>query len=75
MASRTLAEKMEMRFEGTMRWVRVLPEYMRSDVSLEVKREGDEGLPGRHSDYLSMCWDDWVDGGKEKVQALIDRRV
>lgn len=28
---------------------------------------------GRHSAMLSVCWDDWIDGGRELVERLMRR--
>ncbi|KZV67518.1 hypothetical protein PENSPDRAFT_654001 [Peniophora sp. CONT] len=39
-------------------------------------REGDPrpDQPGRDNDVLSLCCDDWEAGGRELVQALVDRK-
>ena len=65
------AQRMGMRMEGVLRWHRVLPEGKEGDKA----RDGDprEANLARHSAMLSICWDDWVSGGKEKVQAVMAR--
>jgi len=67
------AERLGFRVEGTVRWHRVLPE---GSAGLEP-REGDpagEKRSGRHTVMLSICWDDWVTGAKEKMKVVMDRR-
>ena len=61
-----------MKREGILRWSYVLPREM-APFGKEG-REGDagDGKPGRDSVMLSMCWDDWEAGMRDKVQALID---
>lgn len=75
-ASRALAEKMGLKYEGTFRWFRALPEDLRGDHNLEVTRKGEPkpNNPGRHTDSLAMCWDQWEDE-RSKVQSIIDRKV
>ncbi|KAF8656279.1 hypothetical protein AX16_002715 [Volvariella volvacea WC 439] len=65
------AERMGFKKDGVLRWTWVLP-------------EGKEGLPmkdstrgsgeGRHSCILSICWDDWENGGRQRVTELINRQ-
>ncbi|TFK67306.1 hypothetical protein BDN72DRAFT_799087 [Pluteus cervinus] len=40
-----------------------------------TKREGDakKDWVGRHTAMLSLCWDDWENGGREHVEAIIAR--
>ncbi|KAF5328620.1 hypothetical protein D9619_011634 [Psilocybe cf. subviscida] len=68
-ASIVTAEKMGFVQEGVMRWTWVLP-------------EGKEGKPvdgrrgkgnGRDSILLALCWDDWVNGAKERVEKRMER--
>ena len=70
-ASLKAAERMGMRLEGTIRWHWVLPEGKEG----AQPRKGDprEANVGRDSVTLSLCWDDWVNGGKEKFQAVMAR--
>ena len=57
--------------EGTLRNAIVLPD--------EMAAYGRKGRPGdpfekqssRDTAILSVCWDDWESGTKEKVQAFI----
>jgi RimJ/RimL family protein N-acetyltransferase len=66
------AERMGFRLEGILRWHRILPEG--KDGQLAVAEDFSDGRgPGRDTAMLSMCWDDWRDGVKDKVQALVDR--
>ncbi|KAF2801291.1 putative GNAT family acetyltransferase [Mytilinidion resinicola] len=75
-ASIVAAQRMGFRFEGIIRWHRVLP------AGKEGNGAGEEDLPpvvgkklgpGRHTASLSICWDDWKDGARDKVDALMNR--
>lgn len=75
-ASIAAAQRLGFFFEGIIRWQRALP------PGKEGEGAGDEDLPsvlgkalcpGRHTASLSICWDDWRDGIKEKVDALVNR--
>ncbi|PFH52969.1 hypothetical protein AMATHDRAFT_1701 [Amanita thiersii Skay4041] len=68
-ASIGLAEKMGFRREGLLRWTWVVTAV--GKPSREVPEERGEG-GGRDSVILSLCWDDWEGGVRDKVQALID---
>jgi len=72
--SATLAEKMGLKCEGVLKWYWVLPEAL-SKQGRPCGREGDPfpGKPGRDTRVLAIGWDDWQDGGREKVQKLIAR--
>ena len=74
--SKRLAERMGFATEGLLRWHWVLPEALAKDGLVGV-RKGDPagGKPGRHTWSLSVCWDDWEGGVREKVQAQIDRKA
>jgi hypothetical protein len=57
--------------EGTLRWFILLPEG----------KEGHDSHPddttqrkGRHTVFLSMCWDDWRGHGRETVEKQMQRR-
>lgn len=65
-----VAEKMGFKYEGTLRWLWVLPEGKEGTKS----RDGDPSKgPGRDSILLAMCWDDWLSGVQERVDRLIER--
>ncbi|KAF7975002.1 hypothetical protein HWV62_10609 [Athelia sp. TMB] len=62
-----LAEKVGGRIEGVVRWHYTYP-------------PGRSGMPGekedhraraRHAVLLSICWDDWENGGKKRVASLL----
>lgn len=71
-----LAERLGMKLEAVLRWDRVLPasriEFARKEALL---REGDPrgNKPGRDTARLAICWDDWCQGGKEKVEQVMQR--
>ena len=66
-----LAQRMGFRMEGRKSWVWVLPDELAGMGP--PGREGDPscGRSGRDSVCLSLCWDDWEDGAREKVEAIL----
>ncbi|KAG7439246.1 uncharacterized protein BT62DRAFT_939157 [Guyanagaster necrorhizus] len=71
------ANRMGFKMEGVMRWARVWPEAkVRASGGVRV-RKGDpkaEEFPyGRDSAVLSVCWDDWEEGVKNHVDAVMAR--
>lgn len=73
------AERMGFKAEATLRWDRALPLGKgkvgngRAVIGRNVDGTNEEGL-GRDTRLLSLCWDDWQGGGREKARAVIDRR-
>ena len=72
------AQRLGFHLEGIMRWHRILPEGKDGEKpQLNNKDEGgemyDDKGPGRDTAMLAMCWDDWRDGGREKVRTLMGR--
>ncbi|KIK62634.1 hypothetical protein GYMLUDRAFT_42083 [Collybiopsis luxurians FD-317 M1] len=68
-----LAKKMGMKMEGIKRWARVLePEKGAGNNGLST-RKGDprENCPGRDTACLAICWDDWEDEWKERVESIL----
>jgi len=65
--SAKVAENIGFRLEGTTRWQRIIQEGKPGSVKPGDKR------PGRHSMIFSLCWDDWEDGGRERVLREIDQ--
>ena len=86
--SRRAAERLGFKFEGILRWHRILP--ANKIDALQEQTEGDGESQGqlkrklpwqdgrgtaRDSALLSLCWDDWFwEGGREKVVALMARQ-
>lgn len=67
-----LAKRMGFKEEGLLRWTWVLPQVAEGNgIPL---RNGDPKSPslGRHSAVLSLCADDWENGGREHVRHMID---
>lgn len=70
-----LAKKMGFKEEGLLRWLWALPDIeCMKNVGVEVKRRGEEKPEGwaRHTAVLSLCWDDWEDGGMDRVKSIAD---
>lgn len=68
--SRTAAERLGFKFEGLLRWHRVIPE---GKASVEGEQAGDGRGAARHSVLLGLCWDDWRDGARDKLVGLMAR--
>ncbi|VDC00020.1 unnamed protein product [Peniophora sp. CBMAI 1063] len=69
------AVRMGFQREGTLRWALSLSDETKIGNG-HALREGDPqpNWPGRDTEVLSFCSDDWEAGGRERVQALVDRR-
>lgn len=75
-ASLAAAQRMGFQLEGILRWNRVVP-----DAEARGKiHNGRDGPPygqqkdgGRDTAYLSLCWDDWLNGKRELVDSLLAR--
>lgn len=72
LASLKLADRMGFVLEGVVRWNYVLPEGRDGDEGLEPSKDDPVRRKGRHSKVLSICWDDWEDGVKERVKTLVE---
>ena len=72
-ASVRVAERMGFKFEGVLRWERVV-----SPEKEEMGRRSREGDPRRDwlgidATLFALCWDSWEDGGREKVNLVMQR--
>ena len=68
-----LAERLGFRLEGILRWERAL-----SPEKKQVGRKPRDDDPrrdcvGRDTTLLALCWDDWEEGGREKVNLVMQR--
>ncbi|CAD6573006.1 MAG: hypothetical protein ASARMPRED_005825 [Alectoria sarmentosa] len=75
--SMRVAERMALVKEGVLRWRHVYRDGIaRGKVGngKGVPNGGAEGDLGRDTVIYGLCWDHWEDGGREKVQAVMDRR-
>ncbi|KAF8804150.1 acyl-CoA N-acyltransferase [Phlegmacium glaucopus] len=72
-ASVGLAERMGFKLEGVLRWERALSPS--KEETGRIPREGDprRNYFGRDTALLALCWDDWEDGGREKVDQVMER--
>ena len=69
-ASVKVAQRMGFTYEGILRWAFVLPEGREGKRS----REGDPlSGQGRDSVLLAICWDDWENSVRKKVDQLMDK--
>lgn len=71
------AERMGFVKEGVLRWNMVLTPGQKDAWNGREVRNGDprEECGGRDSVILSHCFDDWENGGREKVDANMARSV
>lgn len=69
-----LAQRLGLKLEAVFRWDRALPAD-RVAFGKKEMRKGDprEGHPGRDTARLAICWDDWVNGGREKAHRVMLR--
>ncbi|PPQ63652.1 hypothetical protein CVT24_004426 [Panaeolus cyanescens] len=78
-ASVNAAKRMGFQREAIMKWDRVLPsgkELVGAGNGVDL-RPGDPKphQPGRDTAILSLCWDDWENGGREKVHTIMNRGI
>ncbi|KAI4161330.1 MAG: hypothetical protein LQ342_004997 [Letrouitia transgressa] len=76
-ASRRLAEKMGFRFEAVLRWDRVFRDGKRKGKvgnGRALPRGAGEGDLGRDTVVYAICWDEWEEGGREKVREVMERK-
>ncbi|KAK7047315.1 hypothetical protein VNI00_006546 [Paramarasmius palmivorus] len=75
-ASVGLALKMGFVKEGVLRWHRVLEKGKEMGHNGGRERKGDprEGCSARDTAILALCWDEWEDGVREKVEEVMKRR-
>ncbi|PSK38031.1 hypothetical protein B9Z65_1222 [Elsinoe australis] len=70
LASVGLAKRLGFQQEGVIRWERPVRDD-RAGVVEEgmpaLTKQGDRLGPGRHSVVLGLCWDDWRDGGRQRI--------
>jgi len=74
--SNRTAERMGFKKEGVMKWHRVYPEGKdkgKVHNGREFPRHGEQDY-ARDTVIYSQCWDDWEQGGRENVQAIMDRQ-
>lgn len=76
------AQRLGFNLEGIMRWQRTCTENKKCISENDGERK--EGLPeadatgrklgpGRHSAMLALCWDDWLDGGRDHIIEILNR--
>ncbi|KAI0318812.1 acyl-CoA N-acyltransferase [Amylostereum chailletii] len=72
-ASVRAAERMGLTVEGVVRWAWVLEEGKEGHGRAVRAGDVQGGRPGRDSVLLSVCADDWEEGGRERVSAVMER--
>ena len=69
-----LAKRMGFKEEGILRWTRVvLPQIAEGNGIPLRDADPKSPRPGCHSAVLSLCADDWENGGRELARYMIDR--
>ncbi|KAE9406637.1 hypothetical protein BT96DRAFT_875579 [Gymnopus androsaceus JB14] len=70
-----LAMKMGMRMEGLKRWAGVLQPGKEDGSNGHSTRQGDPrgGQCGGDTAWLAICWDEWEEGGKKKLEEILMR--
>ncbi|KAJ5115170.1 hypothetical protein NUU61_000929 [Penicillium alfredii] len=75
-ASLAAAQRMGFQQEGILRWNRVVPDAEARGKVHNGRNGpvyGEQQDRGRDTVYLSLCWDDWTEGKREVVDALMSR--
>jgi RimJ/RimL family protein N-acetyltransferase len=74
-ASIRAAKRMGFQHEATLRWGRVFPERFQSNLLFKQPHKGDpkKSNPGQDVVVMSICWDDWENGGREKARIMMER--
>lgn len=75
-ASMLAAERMGFKKEGVLRWDRVFyggGSKGKQGNGKQVPKGDGEDL-GRDTVVYSICWDDWEEGGREKMVGIMERR-
>jgi len=75
-ASLRTAERMGFKMEGILKWDRIFyggKAKGKVGNGRELPRGNNDDL-GRDTALLSLCWDDWEEDARVKVQAAMDRR-
>ena len=68
------AERLGFKMEGIIRWDRILRTDKAGETPAPERAFVNPGI-GRHCARLAICWDDWdLEGGREHVQAQMDRK-
>ncbi|KAJ9654088.1 hypothetical protein H2198_006827 [Neophaeococcomyces mojaviensis] len=76
------AQRLGMKLEGIIRWQRVIADNkenaptsgaVKREQMPSVDKEGRNLGPGRHSAMLAICWDDWLEGGRDHILNLLER--
>ncbi|KZT71991.1 acyl-CoA N-acyltransferase [Daedalea quercina L-15889] len=73
-----LAKRMGFKEEGVLRWMYTLdpalPEEIKEIAAVKKGKDGQiEGF-GRFTIYLGHCWDNWEDGGRALIEAMIQQQ-
>lgn len=76
------AQRLGFTLEGIMRWHRSCTENKKCQSEEDGERAvglpqvdlaGMRLGPSRHSAMLAFCWDDWLDGGRQRIVGLLKR--
>lgn len=71
------AQRMGFQWEAILRWDRVLPLGKEKAGNRKGERNEDPrpGRVGRDTAMLSICWDDWVGGSRQRVDDVMARTI
>lgn len=75
--SARVAERMGLRYEGTETWFRLIKDGVTRGKVGNGKSSppgSEEGDVWQDKTTYSMCWDDWLEGGREKTVAAMVKR-
>ncbi|KIJ62475.1 hypothetical protein HYDPIDRAFT_114600 [Hydnomerulius pinastri MD-312] len=74
--SQRVAQRTGFQLEAVLKWDRVVPADRESHNGIPL-REGDAkpGTLGRHTVVMSLCWEEWEAGVREKLLQQMERRI
>ena len=75
MPSRLCAERMGLRFEGILRWDRILAPHKEEIAGLRTQGRPRPDHKCRMTALLAECWDDWEEYGRELARDKMARTL
>ena len=67
------AKRLGFKFEGIIRWQRILMIETKAGVRSE-REDVLKEFPSQHTALLAVGWDDWVKEGRERIEAMMIRK-
>ena len=74
--SKAAAKRFGFKLEGVLRWFLALPIGKKGNSGAHMpttNARGESMGHGRHTCIFAICWDDWLEGGRDHVAKLLQR--